>query len=155
MGIKNLQSSSRYILAGATLELLDTPVRRKRRPNYSPEFRRQLAQRASEPGVSVSLLAQENDINVNMLFKWRRELREGRLDGVMQRQAMLPVTIVDESPVNLPSGNSIDTLDAVAGRGYAGTPPSVIEIDIAGAVMRFDGKADLTMVRAVLGMLRT
>jgi transposase len=137
------------------LELLDTPVRRKRRPNYSPEFKKQLAQRASEPGVSVSLLAQENAINVNMLFKWRRELREGRLDGVMQRQAMLPVTIVDESPVNLPSANSTDIRDAIAGQGHVGIRPSVIEIEIAGSVMRFDGKADLSMVRAVLGMLRT
>ena len=83
------------------MELLDTPVRRKRRPNYSPEFRKQLAQRASEPGVSVSLLAQENGINVNMLFKWRRELRDGRLDGVMHRQPMLPVTIVDDNPDHL------------------------------------------------------
>lgn len=137
------------------MELLDTPVRRKRRPNYSPEFRTQLAQRASEPGVSVSLLAQENGINVNMLFKWRRELRDGRLNGVMQRQAMLPVTIVDESPVNLSSTNPTCIPDAVASQGHAGTRPSVIEIEIAGAVMRFDGKADLSMVRAVLGMLRT
>lgn len=137
------------------MELLDTPVRRKRRPNYSPEFRKQLAQRASEPGVSVSLLAQENGINVNMLFKWRRELRDGRLNGVMQRQAMLPVTIVDESPVNLPSTNPTCIPDTVASQGHAGTRPSVIEIEIAGAVMRFDGKADLSMVRAVLGMLRT
>lgn len=137
------------------MELLDTPVRRKRRPNYSPEFRKQLAQRASEPGVSVSLLAQENGINVNMLFKWRRELRDGRLNGVMQRQAMLPVTIVDESPVNLLSTNPTCIPDTVASQGHAGTRPSVIEIEIAGAVMRFDGKADLSMVRAVLGMLRT
>jgi transposase len=136
------------------LELLDTPVRRKRRPNYSPEFRRQLAQSASEPGVSVSRLAQENDINVNMLFKWRRALREGRLDGVMHRQAMLPVTIVDENPDHLPSAHPTELPEAVVAQEPAATRPGVIEIQIAGAMMRFDGKADLTMVRAVLGMLR-
>ncbi len=137
------------------MELLDTPVRRKRRPNYSPEFRKRLAQRASEPGVSVSRLAQENDLNVNMLFKWRRQLREGRLDGVMHRQAMLPVTIVDDKPDHLPSANPTDIPDAVVPQRPTTTEPSVIEIQIAGAVMRFDGKVDLTMVRAVLGMLRT
>lgn len=136
------------------MELLDTPVRRKRRPNYSPEFRRQLAQSASEPGVSVSRLAQENDINVNMLFKWRRELREGRLDGVMHRQAMLPVTIVDENPDHLPSAHPTELPEAVVAQEPASTRPGVIEIQIAGVMMRFDGKADLTMVRAVLGMLR-
>ena len=136
------------------MELLDTPVRRKRRPNYSPEFRKQLAQRASEPGVSVSLLAQENDINVNMLFKWRRELRDGRLDGVIHRQPMLPVTIVDDNPDHLPSEQPTVSPNAVVAQRTATTEPSVIEIQIAGAVMRFDGKADLSVVRAVLGMLR-
>jgi len=136
------------------LELLDTPVRRKRRPNYSPEFRKQLAQRASEPGVSVSLLAQENDINVNMLFKWRRELRDGRLDGVIHRQPMLPVTIVDDNPDHLPSEQPTVNPNAVVAQRTATTEPSVIEIQIAGAVMRFDGKADLSVVRAVLEMLR-
>lgn len=136
------------------MELLDTPVRRKRRPNYSPEFRKQLAQRASEPGVSVSLLAQENDINVNMLFKWRRELRDGRLDGVIHRQPMLPVTIVDDNPDHLPSEQPTVSPNTVVAQRTATTEPSVIEIQIAGAVMRFDGKADLTVVRAVLEMLR-
>ena len=138
------------------MELLDTPVRRKRRPNYSPEFRKQLAQRASEPGVSVSLLAQENDINVNMLFKWRRELRDGRLDGVIHRQPMLPVTIVDDNHDHLSPElpTAAAGLDAVVAQRTATTEPSVIEIQIAGAVMRFDGKADLTVVRAVLEMLR-
>ena len=110
--------------------------------------------RASEPGVSVSRLAQENDINVNMLFKWRRALREGQLDGVMHRQAMLPVTIVDDNPDHLPSAHPTAIPDGVAGQGPAVTQPGVIEVQIAGAVMRFDGKADLNMVRAVLGMLR-
>ena len=134
------------------MELLDTPARRRRRRNFTPEFRKQLAQRAAEPGVSVSLLAQENDINVNMLFKWRRELREGRLDGVVHRQAMLPVTIVEENPANLPLANMPD---AVAGQAAAATRQGVIEIQMAGAIMRFDGQADLATIRAVLGMLRT
>lgn len=137
------------------MELLDTPVRRKRRPNYSLEFKKQLAQRASEPGVSVSLLAQENDINVNMLFKWRRELREGLMDGVRQRQAMLPVTVIDEIPTGLPSPNSTARADVSAIAERSGARSSVIEIEIAGTLMRFDGKADLSMIRAVLGILRT
>ncbi len=137
------------------MELLDTLARRRRRRNFTPEFRKQLAQRAAEPGVSVSLLAQENDINVNMLFKWRRELREGRLDGVVHRQAMLPVTIVEENPANLPLANSTDMPDAVAGQAAAANRQGVIEIQMAGAIMRFDGQADLATIRAVLGMLRT
>lgn len=136
------------------MELLTTPVRKKRRPNYSPDFRKQLAQRAAEPSVSVSHLAQENGINTNMVFKWRRQLRQGRLDGVMHRQAMLPVTIIDAQPVNLASVHPIDRPDAVTGQEVLTDRSGVIEIQMAGAVLRFDGKADLTAIRAVLGMLR-
>ena len=138
------------------MELLDKPVRRKKHPNYSLEFKRQLAQRASEPGVSVSLLAQENDINVNMLFKWRRHLREGRFDGMAHRQAMLPVTIVDDKQDELaisatsPTGISKIAMDHKS----AADQPGMIEVQISGAVLRFDGGADLTAIRAVLGMLR-
>ncbi|NDI87636.1 transposase [Undibacterium crateris] len=100
------------------MELLTTPMRRK-----------QLAQRAAEPGVSVSSLAQENDINVNMLFKWLRELREGRLDGVMHRQAMLPVMIVNDNPDHLPSKHPTVSPDAVVTPQRTATnEPGVIEI---------------------------
>lgn len=138
------------------MELLSTPLRRKKRPNFSPEFKKQLAQRSSEPGVSVSLLAQENNINVNMLFKWRRQLREGLLDGVAHRHAMLPVTIIDDQFTDLvvAAANPADVADAVAGSEADANRSGVIEIQLAGAFVRFDCKADLTTVRAVLGMLR-
>jgi transposase len=131
-------------------------VRRKKRPNFSPEFKKQLAQRSSEPGVSVSLLAQENNINVNMLFKWRRQLREGLLDGVAHRHAMLPVTIIDDQPTDLvvAAASPTDVADAVAGSQAATDRSGVIELQIANAVMRFDGKADPAMLRAVIAMLR-
>jgi len=138
------------------LELLSTPVRRKKRPNFSPEFKKQLAQRSSEPGVSVSLLAQENDINVNMLFKWRRLLREGLLDGVAHRHAMLPVTIIDDQSTGLAlaAASPTDVADAVAGSQVATDRSGVIELQIANVVVRFDGKADPAMLRAVIAMLR-
>jgi transposase-like protein len=89
-----------------------------------------------------------------MLFKWRRQLREGRLDGVMHRQAMLPVTIIDAQPVNLASVHPIDRPNTVTAQEVLTDRSGVIEIQMAGAVVRFDGKADLTAIRAVLGMLR-
>ncbi|WP_222612763.1 transposase [Undibacterium rugosum] len=119
------------------MELLSKAVRRKKRHNFLQEFKKQLAQRALEPGVYVSLLAQENDINVNMQFKWRRQLREGCFDGVTCRQAMFPVTVVDESFDRLPVTNSIPTelLVAVSANEFATHTPSVIEVQIAGAAM--------------------
>jgi hypothetical protein len=68
---------------------------------------------------------------------------------------MLPVTVIDEMPTGLPSSKSTASADAGAIAERSGVRSSVIEIEIAGALMRFDGKADLSMIRAVLGILRT
>jgi len=131
------------------------PGRKKKRPNFSPEFRKTLAQQACEPGVSVSQLAKKNDINVNMLFKWRRHLVAGLFDTPAHPQIMLPVTIVETSApaieaiqVKRPAARAADgSADAVR--------QSIIEIQIAGATIRFDGHADLATLGAVLRMLRS
>lgn len=75
-----------------------TSGRRKGCPNYPPEFKQQLIVASCEPGVSISKLALENGINANLLFKWRQQLRDGKL--------LLPSS---ESPQLLPV-----TLDATA-----------------------------------------
>jgi len=64
--------------------------RKKRRPNFSSEFKKMLAQQACEPGVSVSQLAQQHGINVNMLFKWRRNLVAGLFNVPTHTPVMLP-----------------------------------------------------------------
>lgn len=43
------------------------------RPNYPIEFKRRLAVESCEPEISVAKLALRHGLNVNMLFKWRRE----------------------------------------------------------------------------------
>jgi transposase len=70
--------------------------RRQRRPNFPLAFKKQLAQQACAPGISVSHLAQQHGVNVNMLFKWRRHLLAGLFDAPGS-PVMLPVAIVDPS----------------------------------------------------------
>src|ERR1700757_2148259 len=48
-----------------------------KRPNFPMEFKRQLAEQSFEPGASVALIARQNDINANLLFKWRRQYLQG------------------------------------------------------------------------------
>lgn len=43
-----------------------------KRPNFPTEFKRRLVEQSLEPGASVALIARSNDINANLLFKWRR-----------------------------------------------------------------------------------
>lgn len=133
--------------------------RRKRRPNFSIDFKRQLARQASEPGVSVSHLAQQHGINVNMLFKWRRHLVAGLFDTPRTAQVMLPVAIVDapapETPVPT-STREAASVPIVAPDGKtSGLRSGVIEIQIADATVRFEGPVDLPTLRSVLQMLRT
>ena len=133
--------------------------RKKRRPNFSVDFKRSLAQRACEPGVSVSQLAQGNNIHLNMVFKWRRELLTGLFDAPkpVAGQIMLPVTIVDSSALaetTLPEKdchNSGD--DGIANGGLL--RQGLIEVQLGAAIVRFDRNADLAMLGAVVRMLRT
>ena len=137
------------------MDSLATPGRKQRRRNFTPEFRKSLAQRACESGVSVSQLAQDNGINANMLFKWRRELLASQMDRTTPPQAMLPVTIVEAEPnTQQPKSDRYCLSDVPPIASSKAARQSLIEIEIAGATVRFDECADLTRVRAVVRMLR-
>ena len=74
---------------------MDTAVKqgtRKRRPNYSMDFKRRLAVAACAPNVSVSKLALEHEVNANVVFEWRRQYRAG-LPGVEAGTTFLPVAV--------------------------------------------------------------
>ena len=129
--------------------------RKKRRPNFSPEFKKSLAQQACGSGVSVSQLAQKNDVNVNMLFKWRRQLMAGLFDPPSQTQVMLPVTIVDAAAMDTPVAKAKRQATAAPLVDVGVARQGVIEIQIADATIRFDDHADLSTLRAVVRMLRT
>ena len=115
---------------------------RKRRPNYPAKFKERLAKEACEPGVSVSKLAQQHGINANMLFKWRRDLREGLLTDSRSQPAQLLPVVVQRTSVrsNLPS--------ATISGGF-------IEIVIADAVVRVSAGTDAALLQLVLQSLRS
>jgi transposase len=48
----------------------------RRRRFYSLEEKQQLVAESYEPGASVSLVARRHDMNANLLFTWRRQMRE-------------------------------------------------------------------------------
>lgn len=137
------------------MDSLATPGRKQRRRSFTPAFRKSLAQRACESGVSVSQLAQDNGINANMLFKWRRELLASKMDCASPPQVMLPVTVVGLEPnPSLAKSNRYCLSDVPSIASTKVVRQSLIEIEIAGAIVRFDECADLTKVRAVVRMLR-
>ena len=116
----------------------DQVASKRRRREHSPELKRQLVERALEPGASVSAIALEAGINANLLFTWRREHREAM--ATAPAATLVPVKV--EEPVAAPA-------EPTAPRPSTGT----IEIDIAGARVRLRGAVDETSVRCVLQTL--
>lgn len=114
---------------------------RKGRPNYPAQFKHRLATAACEPGVSVSKLAQQHGLNVNMLFKWRRDLRAGLLPETRSQSTHLVPVAVQRAPLLpvLPS---------------AAVPPCSIEIVIADVVVRVSAGTDAALLQLVLQSLR-
>jgi transposase len=123
---------------GITLDTDKKVGNRTGRPNYPADFKRRLAIEACAPGISVSKLAQQNGINANMLFKWRRELRAGLFESTTP--ALLPVLVkpvMTRSPAPPP-----------------GEPRSMIEIIIGDAVVRLHAGIDAALLQLVLQSVR-
>lgn len=83
----------------------------------------------------------EHGTNVNMLFKWRRDLRAGRLAGpAVEGAQLLPVVLKPcVAPAKLPGG-SVRT--------------STVEISIADATIRVSAGVDAGLLQLVLQSVR-
>ena len=126
---------------------------RKGRPNYAPEFRREVAVAACEPGISVAKLAQSHGLNPNMVFKWRWQYRAGLLDNktVGETAVFVPVAM---SPDDSMAVSSLPVQTAQLPLRAQEAATSGIEIELNGARVRVSGKVDPAQLRLVLHCLR-
>ena len=132
---------------------IDSAGSRKGRPNYAPEFRREVAMAACEPGISVAKLAQSHGLNPNMVFKWRRQYRAGLLDNktVSGTAVFVPVAI---SPDDSMAVSSLPVPAAQLPLRAQEAATSGIEIELNGARVRVSGKVDPAQLRLALHCLR-
>jgi transposase len=63
------------------------------RRSFSREWKRAIVEQTLAPGASLALIARQNDVNANQVFKWRRLYEQGRLEA--RRTRMLAVRIED------------------------------------------------------------
>jgi transposase len=71
----------------------------RQRRFYPVEEKRRMVEQTLEVGASVARVAQENGVNANLLFLWRRQHREGRLTGARATPVrLLPVTVTADQP---------------------------------------------------------
>ncbi|WP_415260606.1 transposase [Pseudomonas chlororaphis] len=64
-------------------------------------FKRKVVEDTFQPGASVSLIAREQDVNANRVFRWRQQYQEGLFGLVSQSATLLPVQVI-EVPTDLP-----------------------------------------------------
>jgi transposase len=114
----------------------------------SKQERRQIVEETLKAGASVSLVARAHDVNANQVFKWRKQYREGRLDGAPTSitSTLLPVKMSDALPM----------VRATPARRRPKTRrQGIIDIDLGHARVRIEGAADAECVRAALeGLMR-
>ena len=65
-----------------------------RRRFYSPELKLQVVRTCAQPGASIAAVALQHGINANIVHRWIREHRQGKL--VTLPQAFVPVTLSTE-----------------------------------------------------------
>jgi transposase len=122
-----------------------------KRPNFPTEFKRQLVEQSFEPGASVALIARSNDINANLLFKWRRRYLAGEYglpalpEGaapkrIQQEPSLLPVDVVAEAAEHKPS-MTVDTVQS---------PEDLCEIEFERARLRVRGNVSPDMLRLLI-----
>jgi transposase len=120
------------------------------RRNHDQAFKDELIAQSLVPGASVSAIAMKGGINANLLFKWRREhvRAMGRATGTSA--TLLPVCVIpDVEPMQAPQPN------APGGAAvHRGARPGVIEVEVAGAVLRLRGAVDESVLGSVLRALR-
>ena len=64
-----------------------TSVQRRRRWSVAEKIR--IVQECEQPGMSVSYVARKYDIAPNLLFRWRRLMREGGLSAIQAKEPVI------------------------------------------------------------------
>jgi transposase len=100
---------------------MDRSLRVKRRHKVWPEaLKREIVAACLVPGVSVSMVARQYDVNANLVFTWRK-LYAGVPD--MAPTQLVPVVVTPEPPTAkklapLPDLPSADLIEIELPRGY-------------------------------------
>lgn len=111
-----------------------------------------------QPGASVAVIARNNGINANLLFKWRRDHEPKTIATSMPPPqaptALLPVHV--EPAIMLSMGSATESTSS-AGMAPCSRPAArsgVIELEFAGAQLRVRGAVDEAALCTVLRALR-
>ncbi len=123
----------------------------RRRRTWSIEEKRRIVAETESPGASVSVVARRHDLNANLLFTWRRELRAQRVTD-SAAAAFVPAVMTGEEPAAGPPA-AADRERAVAD-GAAASLGGRMEIVLAsGCRVIVDKHVSAPALARVIGVL--
>ena len=97
--------------------------RGRRRRFWSEEEKRRIVAESEEPGASASVVAQRHGLNANLLFTWRRQLRDPPKLLPGEGVTLIPVTVASE-PSASRGGSSRRCAGAMRGASSSSWPTS-------------------------------
>lgn len=103
-------------------------------------FKRAVVEASFAPGVSVSRVARDHDINANQVFLWRKLYRDGLLGD--DEPALLPVRI--DEPARSP---------APVERIRTAAPGGTLTVEFGEVRLRIEGRPDADTLALVLAEL--
>ncbi|WP_394890473.1 IS66-like element accessory protein TnpA [Mesorhizobium sp. AaZ16] len=116
-------------------------ARARRRKSYTLEEKQRLVAESYEPGASASLVARRHDINANLLFTWRRQMRPPA--SATSPLELIPVEVISSAPTASPA--------AVAGAEQRGMIEVIL---VSGERVRVDAAVSEAALRRVLSALK-
>jgi transposase len=132
-------------------------TRRKRvRRRFSVEEKMRIVELASAPNASVAGVALAHGVNANLVFKWRRQSRAGRLGQQGAAVQLVPVTLrpADAEPAPAEAESPAVAMSAAAQGPDRQVSGGVIQLQLGKARLRIEGRADPATLRVVLEALQ-
>ncbi len=124
---------------------MDTKVDAVGRRAFTPQWKMDIVHQAKSSSRSVSLIARENNINTNQVFRWIREAKKGQARWVRMATGTLPLAQSNTPTTFLPV--------AVAPPKPALPTTSSITVELASGHRLTVNNADAQMVRVLLSAL--
>lgn len=128
--------------------------RRGRRRRWTDDEKRRIVAESEAPGSSVSIVARRHDLNANMLFNWRRQIRQRETGGDVDQGAFIPAIIApDEAGAGQPAPAPREQRASVEG-GSARRRSGFLEIVLAGGSrVIVDRDVNAAALARVIGVL--
>lgn len=138
---------------GGLIEAGGRRVSRRRR-SWDEDEKRRIVDETLEPGASISIVARRHDINANLLFTWRRQIRAGEI-AAGAAPAFVPAVVTaagSAAPRQAPGPDHQHVTEGCT--APSSTMPGRMEIVLAGgARVIVDKEVNAAALARVVGVL--